>query len=277
MAPGGAPDGECPLKPSIFVINLDRRPDRLQFMAHQLDAMGVSWQRVAAHDMQTVDDDCLAREIALRDHRISMGRGSQCCALTNLYIYRRMMDEDLPGAFILQDDVELSPDIAPFMASLDWLPDGINLVQFEKHGRRRSRRLVGPALGEPPVAGRSLHRLHSRTGGAACYLLTRRGAERVLSEKPVLDMPIDHFLFSPNVSPLFYRLGVAIVRPALACQNTGDLASDLAAERQWRRKSVTSRFRRLWQDLNQMPTQLGAMASGARWLDFSYEPPRDMK
>jgi glycosyl transferase family 25 len=265
------------LKPSIFVINLDRRPDRMKFMARQLEAMGLNWQRVAAHDMQTVDDDYLAREVALKGHRIAMGRGSQCCALTNFDIYRRIVDEDLPAAFILQDDVELSPDIAPFMASLDWLPDGINVVQFEKYGRERSRRLVGPALGKLPVAEHSLHRLHSRTAGAACYLLTRHGAERILKQKPVLDKPIDHILFSPNVSPLFKSLGVAIVRPALARQNEDELGSDLVAERKKRCKSTADRLRRLWQDVNRIPTQLGAMAMGARWLDFGYEPTRELK
>jgi hypothetical protein len=90
-------------------------------------------------------------------------------------------------------------------------------------------------------------------------------------------MPIDHFLFSPNVSPVFNRLGVAIVRPALARQNEDDLGSDLVAERQKRRKSTADRLRRLWQDVNRMPTQLGAMAMGARWLDFGYEPARELK
>lgn len=265
------------MKPAIFVINLDRRPDRLKFMADQLNGTGLDWTRVAAHDMETVEDGRLRREVALRSHRIAMGRGSQCCALTNFDIYRRIVDENLPAALILQDDVELSPDIAKFMTSVDWLPEGIELVQFEKYGRKQSRRLAGPALGALAVTGRSLHRLYSRTAGAACYLLTRRGAERILEEKPVLEMPIDHFLFSPNVSPVFNRLGVAIMRPALARQNEDDLGSDLVAERQKSRKSPKDRLRRLWQDVNRVPTQLGAMTMGARWLDFGYEPTRELK
>jgi glycosyl transferase family 25 len=227
--------------------------------------------------MQTVDDDYLAREVAPAGHRIAMGRGSQCCALTNFDIYRRMLEEDLPAALILQDDVELSPDIGAFTASLGWLPEGIELVQFEKYGRKQSRRLAGPALGTLPVSGRSLHRLYSRTAGAACYLLTRRGAERILNGKPVLDMPIDHFLFSPNVSPLFNQLGVAIVRPALARQKEHHLGSDIVGERRKRRKSTAGRLRRLWQEVNHTPAQLAATARGARWLDFNYEPGRDLK
>lgn len=259
----------------IFVINLDRRPDRLEHMAGQLDRLGLKWERVAAHDMERVDDALLSREVALTDARIPMGRGSRCCALTNFDIFRRIVHDALPAALILQDDVELSPRIAPFVASPDWLPEGVDLVQFEKYGRRTSSRLTGPALGRMPAPGTSLHRLHSRTAGAACYLVTRNGARTILSEKPLLDMPIDHLLFSPNVSPLFDRLGVAIVRPALARQRDEDLGSDLAGERARRSKDLANRARRLWQEVNRAPRQLGAMIGGARWRDFGYDPPNE--
>jgi glycosyl transferase family 25 len=244
----------------------------MDFMARQLRVMDLAWDRVPAHDMNSVDEAALSREVAIDGHRIGMGRGSQCCALTNFDVYRRILAEDLPAALILQDDVELSPDLGLFAGTLDWLPAGINLVQFEKYGRRASRRLLGPALGPTPVTGRSLHRLHSRTAGAACYLVTKAGAARILAEKPLLDVPIDHFLFSPNVSPLFDRLGVAVVRPALARQADEEtFASDLSTERSRQLKGRSARLRRLWLEINRTPAQIAAMASGARWKDFAYE------
>jgi glycosyl transferase family 25 len=255
----------------VFVINLDRRKDRLAFMAAQLQAIGLDWKHIAAHDMQSVDEALLAREIAAKDHIIGMGLGSQCCALTNFDIYRRMVSENIPAALILQDDVELSPQIASFLETSDWLPEGIDLIQFEKYGRRASRRLLGPALGAMPIDGASLHCLYSRTAGAACYLITKQGAERILAEKPLLNMPIDHLLFSPNVSPLFDRLNVAVVCPALARQNEDEFGSDLDSERQKRRKDLNVRLRRLWREINRIPHQLVAMTKGARWRNFSYQ------
>lgn len=255
----------------VYVINLDRRPDRLGFMGGQLRSLGLDWERIPARDALSIDDTELDAEIAPSGHRIGMGRGSQCCALTNFDIYRHIAAKAIPAALILQDDVELSPRIRPFLLSLDWLPHGINVVQFEKYGRLSSRRLVGPSLGTMPTGGTSLHRLYSRTAGAACYLITRAGAERILLEKPLLDMPIDHFLFSPNVSPVFDRLGVAIVRPALARQRDEDLRSDLAGERERRPKAAAARLRRLWQDVNRVPQQLVAMSRGARWREFGYD------
>lgn len=240
-------------------------------MASQLKEIGLEWERFAAHDMYSVDQEVLAQEVSNDGHVREMGLGSQCCALTNFDIYRRIVKEGLPAALVLQDDVELSPDIRPFLMSLTWIPDDVHLIQFEKYGKQYSRRLLGPALGVMPIEGRTLHRLFSRTGGAACYLITNEGAARVLAEKPILRMPIDHFLFSPNISSIFNRLGVAVIRPALARQRETGFFSDIEAERQRRRKRLPERLRRLWQEVNLVPSQLAAMAHGARWRSFSYQ------
>lgn len=239
-------------------------------MTCQLRDIGVAWEHVAAFDMETVDKERLAREVAPKNHVRYMGPSSQCCALTNFGIYRRMVAEGLPAALVLQDDVELSADIKPFIESLDWVPDGVHVVQFEKYGKVNSKRLLGPSLGVMPAEGRALHRLHSRTGGAACYLITQEGAARILAEKPLLKMPIDHFLFSPNVSCMYERLGVAVVQPALARQREGGFGSDIEGERRQRRKSISERLRRLWQEVNRLPSQLWMLTQGARYQEFGY-------
>lgn len=257
-----------------YVINLDRRADRMDFMAPQLDRLGLNWQRVSAVDAQTATDAQITAEVRLTGHKIGMGRGSMCCALTNFAIYRRLVADNIPAALILQDDVALSPLLAQALTTLDWLPSGIGIVQFERFGRSGSRRLVGPALGQP-APGVTLHRLHSRTAGAGCYLITQAAAALILRDKPILDMPIDHFLFSPNVSPLFDRLGVAVTLPALAVQRMEAIASDIAGERQRRKKPVLARASRVWSEVNRVPRQLAAMMQGARWRVYDHVVPDD--
>lgn len=254
-----------------FVINLDRRPDRLAFMTPRLDALGVPWHRISALDAQTARDDQIAPEVQLTGHRIGMGRGSQCCAITNFDIFRRIVAEDIPVALIVQDDVALSPDLGPLLQAADWIPDGIGLIQLEHTGRAGSTRLVGPPLGPLPVPGHSLRLLHSRTGGAGAFILTRHAARIILRDKPILDAPIDHFLFSPNVSPVYDSLGVALMMPAMAVQRTETLSSDIISERSRRPKSMGASLRRLWSEVNRTPQQLAAMMAGARWQAF--DPP----
>jgi glycosyl transferase, family 25 len=255
----------------VFVVNLDRRPDRRAFMASQLDAMGLAWERVSAVDAATAPDAALAPDVALDGHVIRMGRGSQACAATTLALFRRIAASDAPAAVIAQDDTELSPDLAAFVGDVSWIPEGIGIVQFEKWSEHASTKLLGPALGGSPVDGRTIRRLHSRTGGAGCFLVTRDAAARLAAEAPPMRFPIDHLLFNLNLSPLARALGVAIVVPALARQSWDRFASDIVPSTRAQRKSLASRLRRGWYEINLLPAQVAAMAfRGARLRPVAY-------
>ena len=228
---------------------------------------------MAALDGQSVADDILAPDVALTGHRMAMGRGSMACAATNFAVYRTMLVEGLDAAMIVQDDAELAPDVAALLADVAWIPPDIGVVQCELYQDRPVRRLTGPGRATP-AAARSLHRLHARTVGAAAYIITARAAEICLAAAPIR-MPIDHFLFNPNISPVFHRLGVGVIRPALARQRP-EAGSDMAGERQGRvrAKGAGARLSRLVYDLRPVPRQLAAVAAGARLrrLEFRAGP-----
>lgn len=255
----------------VFVINLDRRPDRRDFMASQLDAMGVAWERVPAIDAAAVSDAELARDVALEGHVIRMGRGSQACAATTLALFRRIAAGEAPAAVVVQDDTELSPDLAAFVADPGWIPDGVGIVQFEKWSARASTKLLGPALGEAPVAGRTIRRLHSRTGGAGCFLVTRAAAARLAEAAPPMRFPIDHLLFNLNLSSLAGEVGVAMVVPTLARQAWERFSSDIAPTTKAQEKTWRSRLRRGLSEVRLLPSQIRAVATeGARLVPVAF-------
>lgn len=255
----------------VFLINLDRRQDRRAYMEAQLGAMGLVATRISAKDAETVSDAEIAREVALTDHLIRMGRGSQCNALNHFEIMRRLVASDAPAAITLEDDIELSPDLAGFAASGTWLPEGVGIIRLEKWSRRVTRKLLGPEIDGSPVAGRTLRRLYSRIGGSGAYVITRSAAERILAGKGVLRHPIDHLLFNLNISPLAREVGVAMVVPALARQAWGKFSSDISATRKAEPRPLSAQLRRGWYEINLAPTQLGAMLfRGARPVRIDY-------
>lgn len=256
----------------IYFNNLDKRPDRRAYMETTLAALGLEATRHRSFDAATLPEATLAAAVDHTAQLIFSSRESQCNALSHLVMLRLFIDSGARAALMLEDDVEISPEILPFLRSLDWLPDGIGVVQFERYGTSNSRRLVGPPLPGSPVEGRSLRRLHSRTGGSACYLITRGAAMLIATRAGRLRTPIDHLLFSPNASPLFDELGVAIVMPALARQNTDLLPSDMSRARAERRKTLRDHLHRAWMDANRVHLHLRDMALGARWVGFDYKP-----
>ncbi len=100
--------------------------------------------------------------------------------------------------------------------------------------------------------------------------MTRKAAAYILENKPLLRTPIDHLLFSPNLSPLFDGLGVAVITPALARQREDGFASDLQRERHHNRKRIVEQLVRLWQEVNRTPSQILEWLRGARWHAFGY-------
>ncbi len=253
----------------VYFINLDRRPDRRAYMEDQLAAMGLGSERISARDAQVVTDAEIAGDVALSGHLIRMGRGSQCNALNHFEIMRRLAGGQAPAAIVLEDDIELSPDLAAVAEGGDWLPAGIGIVRLEKWSRRVTRKLLGPEIAR--VAGRSVRRLHSRVGGSGAYVLTRAAAARILAGKGVLRHPIDHLLFNLNISPLAREVGVAVVVPALARQAWGRFPSDIAATRTAEPRPLAAQLRRAWYEVNMLPAQLGAvLCAGARPVQIDY-------
>jgi glycosyl transferase family 25 len=255
----------------VYFINLDRRPDRRAFMEEQLAGMGLACERISAKDAETTMDAEIVREVALDGHLIRMGRGSQCNALNHFEIMRRLASGSAPAAVVLEDDIEISPDLAAFAREASWLPQGVGIIRLEKWSRRVTRKLLGPEIGRSPAPGRAIRRLYSRVGGSGAYILTRGAAERFLAGKGILRHPIDHLLFNPNVSPLSREIGVGRVVPALARQAWGRFSSDISATRRAEPRPLAARLRRGWYEVNLLPAQIGAVLfHGARPVRIDY-------
>ncbi len=92
-----------------FVINLDKRTDRLKYVAENLAKVGLDYQRVSA-----VDGSLLADEHKLINEDgffIQKGRsatkGEIGCAESHRLIWKEMIDKDIPYALILEYDVRV--------------------------------------------------------------------------------------------------------------------------------------------------------------------------
>ena len=251
----------------IYLINLDRRPDRLAFMAGQFEALGLDFTRFAAIDAQTTSDAEIDLKIDPREALIRMPRGSQCGALSHLAVWQMIADGHAGAGIVFEDDMELSPGLVAISGDLTWLPSGVDLVQLERKGSKRPK-LMGPVCSHAPD-GREIRLLHSRAGGAGAYLITRTAARRFLATTGRLRLPIDHVLFNANISKPARQSQIAAILPALARQRREDFASDITPTPV--RPSLCRRLVRGWYEINRLPAQLLLMASGrAQPVKFEY-------
>lgn len=247
---------------AVYVINLARRPDRLEAVGQRLAAAGVGFQRVDATDARACDPTEL--EQSLRSGPIgALGDGARACTASHFRAWRKLLDSAHSHALILEDDVEVDPALADILTDPSWLC--ADLVKVEKfNADRPSRLLLGRSLGMAP-GGRDLRPLLSRHTGSAGYIISRRGAEVALAHAGRVRVPVDHFLFNATVSEFSASIAPAILVQPVVWQSievggTTDIVNaraQLPRWQRWRRSLV-----RAWHEVRLLPWQVALLLSG---------------
>ncbi len=194
----------------VFVINLVRRPDRREHMQVIGRAAGVDLTfvpAVDAGDAAAVVD--LGPPLGVITGR-ERSRMDYACTSSHRVCWRKIVDDGIAHAIILEDDVLLAPDFAR-IARTGWIPDDADIVKLETDNNRvhlRNRAWC-------PSIGRHVGRLSGPHLGAAGYLISRAAAERLWQETVIPPDIIDHILFGRHVStgagPIIYQLDPAPV------------------------------------------------------------------
>ena len=188
--------GESAMK--IYLINLDRHPDRLAHMREQLD--GVAFERISAVDGST-------RPATIK----GLTRFELACLESHRNAWRRFLASGESLACFLEDDVHVRPGFAALLSEAKW-PADAHTVKLDTYFQK-------VRLGERLSAsgGREIARLYSRHESAAAYILSRDGATRYLELTENAKQPADYAVF-PN-SPRRLGLNIYQLVPAIAIQD----------------------------------------------------------
>lgn len=103
-----------------FLINLDSRADRLAFVTEQLRLLNLDCERFSAvrGDMLTESQQALFdRQQFILEQKKEVVLGEIGCAISHRTIWQKMVDENLPFALILEDDIQVSTDLPDFLAN----------------------------------------------------------------------------------------------------------------------------------------------------------------
>jgi glycosyl transferase family 25 len=252
-----------------YLINLDRRPDRLAAMEAQAARLGLTLTRVAASDARV--DDGASAFFAVSGPLGEIPRGDQSCFLSHRHAWTQFLASGEAHAVILEDDVRLSDAAGALLGHDGWIPHGVDVVKLEHYGPAGQRVLLTGIrrVGEDFAMGRML----SRHTGAAAYILSRRAAEILLGAARV-NLPVDHLIFNPNNSPLFAALIPWQLLPAIARQQNA--VSDIEHTRKGLRniswRYVRREAVRFGYDLKLVPRQLAALARGAKFMRVDSVP-----
>lgn len=216
----------------VYVINLDRRPDRLATIVRDLDRLELSFERVTAVDAHDLSEADSASASPFVDP------GAVACIRSHAEALRRLLLSPHPAALILEDDAELAMDAPALCQDVDWWPDGTKVIKLEAP-TIANKRLQGWVCGQTP-SGRDLRAIVRWNAGAVAYLVNRKAARALIASYERQDLHTDRTMFDPRISEIARWLRPVQVVPA-AARHRGETESDLAPfadpslKRSWRR------------------------------------------
>jgi glycosyl transferase family 25 len=181
--------------PPIWVVSLERAPERRSFVVRAFTDAGLEHEVVDAVDGTTLSPDerrLYSRARSLFEVGRGLMEGEVGCALSHLRLLQRMVDEQIPEVLIVEDDIAPRPALGRLLARRDRLPGDRDIVTFCSLSSSSSPRTVeGVALDVE-------HRVctyRRMLFGAQCYLVTESAARRVLDVAYPIRMPYDELLF----------------------------------------------------------------------------------
>jgi glycosyl transferase family 25 len=223
----------------IFVLSLDRAPERWRSLSGQLAALGLGCERIAALDRLAPGAERHWADFASdrRDRDYPATLGDVCCSLSHMILWRRIARMTTGAVIVLEDDARLSPVFADFAQSdlgAVMRRNGIGAIKLEHWpgGERSRRHPIGQSIEALPMGGGTvLYRQAATFLGTCAYAITPDAAGRLLAAHPVMGVPVDHFMFSATAGRGFPLLSPAFVNPAPVLHDFPTHGSDILGER----------------------------------------------
>ncbi|MEZ9947932.1 glycosyltransferase family 25 protein [Vibrio breoganii] len=183
----------------IFVINLKKDRHKRSAIVKHLSSLQLAYEIIDAVDGRLLSDVQVENmtDVRLSKKLIGRGltRGEVGCALSHLEIYKRVLNENLNYALILEDDVTVSDKIFDFFDCLSNLPEKLDVLLLGYYNNPNTEKKSTASFWGSMSIGKSYRclRLIEKAYGTHGYIITNAGANKIIKDTENLIEPIDHY------------------------------------------------------------------------------------
>ena len=119
----------------VFVINLPRAGERRESMGRRLGELGVHFSFFEATDGRELSASAAADACDLGAIRRNLGRdmsrGEIGCAMSHRSVYRKMIEDSIPRAVVLEDDIVIDDAFPAALTALAKRPVRREIVKLD--------------------------------------------------------------------------------------------------------------------------------------------------
>jgi GR25 family glycosyltransferase involved in LPS biosynthesis len=195
--------------PPVLFISMEKSVERRQSAIQVLDELGLTHQWIKACDGRELSIAELKQVYdptgTLTIHTEPLRRGEIGCYLSHLECYRAIVDQDIPYAVIMEDDMRPNANLIKVLHALE-LPEDWGTVNLFPHWRWFSGRafmLENTYYRKPLFDSHYVSKYFDWANCAAMYLISQEYAREMLSYLLPIRLPVDRMLFDTFYSKNF--------------------------------------------------------------------------
>jgi len=184
-----------PTRPPVFFINLDRVPERADYMSHHLAERGVvGATRWSAVDALRLADYAPLAYVLGAGQRWELEASGIGCFESHRRLWQHVVAQNFPVAVILEDDLIVGRQFAAMLDDLGQIADKFDVLKLDRTPNRaeRYRRLI--RLCERIAARAPLQ----MTGSTGAYAITNAGCRKLIARSVRYSDSVDDFITFPR-------------------------------------------------------------------------------
>ena len=179
----------------VYVINLARSPERLAHITAELAKTDLPYEIVQAVDGRTLNltDRGVADPSVISYNRLPAGAVG--CALSHIRAQQKAICDGVPEALILEDDVNLPPDLGTIVDAVANYLTGAEVALLNYQTDEPCQLSSTDAIALPSSRLLALPIDVEQLTSAAGYIITRSACERMTKNAPPIQANADDWQF----------------------------------------------------------------------------------
>ncbi len=200
----------------IYVINLKSDVKKKQHMENLFRKFNLQVEFIDAIDGRKLNNkfisDVSSSVISIKEIGRNLSRGELGCLLSHKKIYKKIIDENIEMALVLEDDIYFDGYLLSILNNKDKFTDNWELILLGHHtGSSRKIDTKASFWNQKHIMHNfKLVRPCENSYGTYGYFITKNGVKKLLKRLSVISRPIDHFtgdskflnLYTINPAPI---------------------------------------------------------------------------
>lgn len=184
----------------VYVINLDRCPERYAYVMQSVSQLGLPTHRISAVDGNLLTQDDLGKKVdieQLQFYEKRLNVGVVGCSLSHIKTWQTFLESNYEFALIFEDDISFEPK--RLRTAIDGILANIkfwDVCTFHMHRESNHKPSffdVRPNFNLKQIGDHILCIYAQKITGASCYILNRKAAMEYVKKAFPIVLPIDMY------------------------------------------------------------------------------------